>query len=77
MKTQEQLTHQINQFASGIFPMEIVPQYPYTPEEIAQATYILINPDDLNYQLGFEKDIPAECWEFHSTNIDNLPLFIY
>lgn len=58
---------------------ELTPFQEYTPEQIEQATYIYINPDDQNWQLGFENPIPVEAYENFESNISykNLPLFIY
>lgn len=58
---------------------ELTPFQEYTPEQIEQATYIYVNPDDQNWQLGFENPIPVEAYENFESNISykNLPLFIY
>lgn len=58
---------------------ELTPFQEYTPEQIEQATYIYVNPDDQNWQLGFENPIPVEAYENFEGNISykNLPLFIY
>lgn len=78
--TERQLTKILNTFTEGMFPLEIIPQYSYTNEQVCQATYVIINPDDINYQLGFDPKelIPMECYDlFHIGNIDNLDIFIY
>lgn len=58
---------------------ELTPFQEYTPEEIERATYIYINPDDQNWQLGYENPIPVEAFENFEGNISykNLPIFIY
>ena len=60
---------------------DLQPFQEYTPEEIAKATYIYINPDDANWQLGFKKmnAIPREAW-IHLEDIHpdlEIPIFIY
>lgn len=58
---------------------ELTPFKEYTEEEIEKATYIYINPDDQNWQLGYENPIPVEAYENFEGNIQykNLPIFIY
>lgn len=68
--TTEELTKRINEILEEqedlhyLIPCD--PQYQYTPEEIQKGNYVLINPDDQNWQLGFEPDeeIPDEAYEY-------------
>lgn len=85
MVNQALLSLRINIAVRDQLHYRVTPQHHYTQEEIQKATYVLINPDDLNYQLGFEpkEEIPAEAFE-HQHGILEYPdmpnmyiIFIY
>lgn len=62
---------------SGLHPFQ-----EYTPEDINRATYIQVNPDDADWQLGYD-DIQALEFETLSEYLDcylsepNIPVYIY
>lgn len=61
--TQEQITQAIksSKALQQIYNMPNITSFEdYTPEELENMTYIYINPDDHNWQPGYEKEIPEE-----------------
>lgn len=70
----------INEMETEIPGLE--PFQEYTPEQIQKATYIQVNPDDANWQLGFE-DIVALEFETLEEYLDcplsnpHIPVYIY
>lgn len=59
----------------------ITPFEDYTPEELENMTYIYINPDDQNWQPGYEKEIPQEAEAYHIGSLlistTQYPLYVY
>lgn len=91
INTSELLTKAINDVIRDIYNskcpgyyLDINPFQTYTEDEINKATYIYFNPDDQNWQLGFESPEELEaaniedCKDTEITiNNHNLPIYIY
>lgn len=81
--TQEQITQALKSSkALQIYDLpNITPFEDYTPEELENMTYIYINPDDQNWQPGYEKEIPAEAEDYRAGQIIinqvSYPIYIY
>lgn len=81
--TQEQITQAIKSSkALQIYDLpNITPFEEYTPKELENITYIYINPDDQNWQPGYEKEIPAKAELYRAGDItlngQSIPVYIY
>lgn len=77
--TQEEITQALkSNKALQVYNMpELYPFKNYTPEQLENMTYIWINPDDQNWQPGYETEIPQEAYDFQVTTLNNLPIFVY
>lgn len=81
--TQEQITQALKSSKSlQVYDIPNLTSFEdYTPEKLENMTYIYINPDDQNWQPGYEKEIPQEADPykigalFIGTNI--YPIYIY
>ena len=60
---------------------DITPRESYSPEELKDITYILINPDDQDWVPGNETEIPAEAQEFFAGDLlingKSYPVYVY
>ena len=80
---QEQITQAIKSSkALQIYDMPNLTSFEdYTPEELENMTYIYINPDDQNWQPGYEKEIPAEAEIYLAglitINQVSYPIYVY
>lgn len=81
--TQEEITKALKSSkALQIYDMPNLTSFEdYTPEELQNMTYIYINPDDQNWQPGYEKKIPqeAEAYRIGSLLIGTTlyPIYVY
>lgn len=80
---QEQITKAIKSSkALQIYDLpNITPFEEYTPKELENITYIYINPDDQNWQPGYETETPAEAELYRAGDItlngQSIPVYIY
>lgn len=60
---------------------DMAPFKNYTPQELENITYIVINPDDQNWQPGFEEEITPEAADYHVGDIEisnhKIPVYVY
>lgn len=81
--TQEQITQALKSSKSlQVYDIPNLTSFEdYTPEELENMTYIYINPDDQNWQPGYEKEIPqeAEAYRAGQITIDQVsyPIYVY
>lgn len=81
--TQEQITQALK--SSKILQVYDMPNLTsfedYTPKELENITYIYINPDDQNWQPGYELKIPREAQDYLAglitINQVSYPIYIY
>lgn len=81
--TQEQITQALKSSkALQIYDLpNLTPFRDYSPEELENITYIYINPDDQNWQPGYETEIPQEAEDYRAGQIiinqSSYPIYIY